>query len=70
MAVQTEFNSTFTGEILYEARRSEQAPVNVVPLEAKAAAAGSNRGQQLVPALVGAFWIVNTLWPRLKRLMC
>lgn len=32
--------------------------INVVPFEGKAYAAGSDRGQQLVPALVGAFWIV------------
>lgn len=33
--------------------------VNVIPLEAKNHAAGSEKGQQLVPALVGVFFIVS-----------
>ncbi|WP_255407121.1 hypothetical protein [Ideonella sp. A 288] len=34
-------------------------PVNAVPLESKSEAAGSERGQQLVPALVGMFFLFS-----------
>jgi hypothetical protein len=37
---------------------SNKPLVNVVPLEAKTEAAGSEKGQQLVPALVGIMWII------------
>ncbi|WP_156401234.1 hypothetical protein [Duganella sp. Root1480D1] len=36
---------------------ANQPMINVVPLEAKSHAAGSEKGQQLIPALVGLFVI-------------
>lgn len=36
-----------------------QPEVNVVPMEAKSAASGAERTQQIIPALVGIFYIIS-----------
>ncbi|WP_018415999.1 hypothetical protein [Teredinibacter turnerae] len=37
----------------------KQPEVNVIPMDAKSSAASSERTQQIVPALVGVFYILS-----------
>lgn len=38
---------------------SNQSLINVVPLETRSEAAGSEKGAQVVPAIVGVLWAVH-----------